>query len=248
MSSAPYYTGDVRGGGGGGGLIINDNIPSTATTYSSDKVETLVADVKAAHLQINDATPSTTTTYSGDKIDALISAADAGHLEIDDATSTYTKTYSSNKINQLVNDSISTSLNGSKFFSVRVPARDYADPENNNGGKIVFEDEYIQIRYLADASALPQGTIRMRTKQTNDYQIKSFVYANGTNAGAWKNLTTTLTDVFTNSSTGDQVYHFHGIIDPWAAASRGVYIFTYSGSDQVASFTIQKFSPLYVSA
>lgn len=74
--------------------LIDDVTSSSTTSYSGNKIDTLINGV----VSIDDAKSSTTTTYSSNKINTLI----AGVNIINDNVSSTTTTYSSNKTDTLL--------------------------------------------------------------------------------------------------------------------------------------------------
>lgn len=78
---------------GSGGAAIDDVTPTTSTTFSSSKINQLIA---ASAIVIDDTTAALTKVYSSTKVNAQIAAL------IDDASTLTTKTFSASKINTLV--------------------------------------------------------------------------------------------------------------------------------------------------
>ncbi len=75
-----------------GKASIDDLASSTSTTYSSDKIDSLISDITPGTV-IDDTTASATTTYSSSKISDIVGAV------IDDTSTSLTSTWSSSKIN-----------------------------------------------------------------------------------------------------------------------------------------------------
>lgn len=92
---------------------IDDLASSTSTTYSSDKIDSLISGITPGTV-IDDTTASATTTYSSSKISDIVGAV------IDDTSTSLTSTWSSSKINTEVfnNRKIIEYLHSGKIYSV----------------------------------------------------------------------------------------------------------------------------------
>ena len=82
-----------------GKTSVNDNVASTTTTYSSNKINELISGIQPG-TEIDDSVTSTTKTWSSSKINTQINTK----ASINDTTAGSTTTYSSNKINDLLDD------------------------------------------------------------------------------------------------------------------------------------------------
>ncbi len=76
---------------------INDNMSSSTLTYSSNKINSLIAGIQPG-TEIDDTVTSTTKTWSSSKINTEVSAK----ASINDTTASNSTTYSSNKIDSLI--------------------------------------------------------------------------------------------------------------------------------------------------
>jgi|SRR5690606_10594857 len=74
---------EVVATGGGAGDLIDDSEPSQSTTYSSQKIETLLSDLEIPDPTdlIDDSTPSTSTVYSSTQTNTAIAEAIADLFE-----------------------------------------------------------------------------------------------------------------------------------------------------------------------
>ena len=127
---------------------INDNVASATTTYSSNKINTLIEGIEPG-TEIDDTVTSTTKTWSSSKINTEVSSK----TSINDTTASSTTTYSSNKINSLI------SVVGSDFPDyenrsevVSTSTLSGLSSDELNAGYTVTEDCYIYCRIQAKST------------------------------------------------------------------------------------------------
>ncbi len=116
---------------------INDNMSSSTLTYSSNKINSLIAGIQPG-TEIDDTVTSTTKTWSSSKINTEISAK----ASINDTTAGSTTTYSSNKINSLLG------VSAIDFSSKTVVETGTVNNQRLTINYTVASDGYYQIHYL----------------------------------------------------------------------------------------------------
>jgi hypothetical protein len=232
---------------------IDDTTPSTTKIYSSAKIETLVsAPSLHAHLQINDSTPSTTTAYSGDKIKTLVDAVNAAHIQIDDITPSPGKVYSCAQTDLFVEEKLEESVGKYQSYSVRIPARDYSHPDHATGGKVVFDDKRIVIKWYAHSVDAPTGQIKISAPYGNDseYVARILFHLHPQTSMSSHQVVRNDFDVF-YAPAGNRpgTYFYQCSIDPKKENPGyyydNLYMLTYSGSELVSTFCIQKYPALF---
>lgn len=137
-----------------GKTSVNDNVASTTTTYSSNKINELISGIHP-ETEIDDSVTSTTKTWSSSKINTEIDAVETianSKASINDTTASNTTTYSSNKINDLIGGA------GGDFpdYNNRVEVANTTTVSSNHELNINYtatEDCYVYARIIAKSQA-----------------------------------------------------------------------------------------------
>lgn len=124
---------------------IDDNVASASTTYSSNKINSLIEGIQPG-TEIDDSVTSTSKTWSSSKINTEITAVETvanSKASINDTTAGSTTTYSSNKINDLLDDINPIPYTGNSITSTQISLTDLTTEQSGTTARLTAGYYYL---------------------------------------------------------------------------------------------------------